>query len=205
MRIAFFTDGFPVASEPFIALQAAELIERGHDVRIFGLSNVEPSRSSSSARVNALIEGRHANVRWPKSLAGRVAAAPAASFRTARKAGLSRLVLFRPMTFRRTWRDLSAVFQAELVAGEAPFDILNCHFATLAEHVFKLRDAGLVGGRTVIHFRGYDISEVILSRGPDTYDFLWKRADRFVANCEHFRDRALALGCPADRIDVVGS
>lgn len=86
LRIAFFTDGFPVTSEPFIALQAAELLERGHDVRIFGLSNVEASRSSSSERVMALIEGRYANARWPISFAGRLAAVPAASFRTAHKA-----------------------------------------------------------------------------------------------------------------------
>lgn len=205
LRIAFFTDGFPVTSEPFIALQAAELLERGHDVRIFGLSNVKASQSSSSERVKALIAGRYANARWPKSFASRLAAVPAASFRTARKSGFQLAALFRPMIFRRTWRDFSAVFQAELVAGEAPFDILHCHFATLAEHVFKLKAAGLLSGRTVVHFRGYDITEVVHAFGPNIYNPLWEKADRFVANCEHFRDRAVSIGCPADRIDVVGS
>ncbi len=205
LRIGIFTNGFPISSEPFIALQAAELVRRGHDVTVFGMSNVQPSSMTSSQDVASRLAGRYASAHWPEDRLARLGAAIAATARTMRKVGVARSPLFRPLIFRRTWRDLSAVFQADLVAGQPPFDILHCQFATLAEHVVKLCDAGLLSGRLVVHFRGYDITEVVRAAGPKIYDGLWSRADRFIANCDHFRDLAVGIGCPADRIDVVGS
>lgn len=205
LRIAWFANGFPVMSEPFIALQAAELVARGHDLRLFGLSNLPVSPPSSSRRVQSLLEGRSANARWPGHPLARALAAPAVAARTARKAGLARLPALQPRIFRRTWLDLTSTFQGDLVAGEAPFDILHCQFATLGEHVIKLRDARLLSGRLVVHFRGYDITQVVRACGRNVHDHLWTQADRFIANCEHFRDLAVELGCPDDKIDVVGS
>lgn len=116
-----------------------------------------------------------------------------------------RVPILRPLPFRRTWLDLSCAFQGETVAGHAPFDILHCQFATLGEHVIKLKDAGLISGQLVVHFRGYDITEVVQEFGGEIYRNLWHRGSRFVANCEYFRDAAIKIGCPGDRIDVVGS
>jgi len=205
LRIAFFTNAFPVPSEPFIELQAAELVRNGHEVTIFGLSGHGPSASSSSDEVRALLNGRYSNVVVPESLAARIGASARASFRTLRKAGVASLPILQPLTFRRTWVDLSAVFQGELVAGHGPFDILHCQFATLGEHVLKLKRAGLLEGRMIIHFRGYDITEVVQAAGASVYDHLWDNAAGFIANCDYFRGKAIEIGCPSDRIQVIGS
>lgn len=205
LRLGWFTNSFPVSSEPFIELQAAELINRGHDLQVFGLSNLSLSQSSSSERVRTLLQGRVANAQWPHAPVARMAAAASATLRTAQRVGIAKLPILRPLAFRRTWLDLSAVFQGEVVAGQQPFDIMHCQFGTLGEHVIKLMDAGLLSGRLVIHFRGYDITEVVRSFGPTVYDHLWGRADRFIANCETFRSIAIGLGCPEGKIEVVGS
>lgn len=205
MRVAFFTNAFPMLSEPFIALSAASLIERGHDVDIFGLSNVTPTGFSSDANVQARLQKRFQNAAWPQTLGDRVKAMPAAAAALARQRGIASLPLWKPLTYRRSWSDLTALYQARIFEKRGNYDILHCQFATLAEYVLKHRDAGLLKGRLVIHFRGYDISEVVQSFGPSVYDYLWERADRFVANCAFFKERAIGLGCPADKIDVIGS
>ncbi|WP_422366877.1 glycosyltransferase [Pelagibius sp.] len=192
-------------SEPFIALSAASLIERGHDVDVFGLSNVTPTGFSSDANVQARLQKRFQNATWPESLGDRVKAMPAAAAALAKQRGVASLPLWKPLTYRRGWSDLTALYQAQVFARRGSYDILHCQFATLAEYVLKHRDAGLLKGRLVVHFRGYDISEVVQSFGPTVYDYLWTRADRFVANCAFFKERAIGLGCPADKIDVVGS
>lgn len=205
LRIAFFTNSFPQSSEPFIELQASELVQRGHDVTVFGLAGVATTTSSSPQAVRDRLEGRYHNVLVPASVPNRFAAALVATKRTLRKASLNKLPIVRPLTFRRTWLDLSAAFQGELVAGHPPFDVLHCQFATLGEHVLKLKRSGLIEGAMVVHFRGYDITKVVKSHGNKVYDGLWSKTSAFIANCEDFRQRAIAIGCPPDAIEVIGS
>ncbi len=205
LQVAFFTNAFPMLSEPFIALSAASLIDRGHDVDIFGLSNVAPTGFSSDAAVQARLQTRFKNAVWPQTLGDRIKAMPAAAAALAMQRGVASLPLWKPLTYRRGWSDLTALYQAQVFAKHGDYDILHCQFATLAEYVLKHRDAGLLKGRLVVHFRGYDISEVVHSFGPNVYDYLWNAADQFVANCAYFKERAVALGCPANRIHVVGS
>lgn len=205
MHVAFFTNAFPMMSEPFIALSAASLIDRGHDVDVFGLSNVVPTGFSSTPSVQEKLRHRMHNAQWPPTLGGRLRRLPQAAFDLASRRGVGALPIWKPHTYRRGWSDLTSLYQAQIFPEPADYDILHCQFATLAEYVLKHRKAGIVTGRLVVHFRGYDISEVVHAFGPDVYDYLWDTADRFIANCVHFRDRAIELGCPADRIDVVGS
>ncbi|WP_420348188.1 glycosyltransferase [Pelagibius sp.] len=205
MKIAFFTNGFPMMSEPFIALAAASLIDRGHEVDIFGLSGIEPTGFSSDPSVQHKLRDRFRNVHWPSAYGQRLLRLPAVSWRLARKRGLAALPVLKPQIYRRGWADLTSSYQAEALADTGPYDILHCHFATLGEFVLKHRQAGILEGRLIVHFRGYDISEVVEAGGPGVYDYLWETADGFVANCAHFRDRAIGLGCPAEKIAVVGS
>jgi colanic acid/amylovoran biosynthesis glycosyltransferase len=107
--------------------------------------------------------------------------------------------------YRRNLRDLSALFQASELSARAPYDIVHCQFATLSEYALKHRRAGLLDGAIVVHFRGYDITEVVQSHGPGIYDYVWAAADHFIANCEAFKDRAIGMGCSPDRISVVGT
>jgi colanic acid/amylovoran biosynthesis glycosyltransferase len=43
------------------------------------------------------------------------------------------------------------------------------------------------------------------AEGVDVYKHLFARGEYFVTNCKFFRKRAISLGCPEDRIDVIGS
>jgi colanic acid/amylovoran biosynthesis glycosyltransferase len=134
-----------------------------------------------------------------------LAQAPQALFDIAKTAGLARLPVFWPQVYRRSLADLSAIYQARTIGRPLDVDILHCQFATLAEFVMKHRQTGLLSGRVIVHFRGYDISDVIAALGPKAYDSLWGKADHFIASCEFFRQRAILLGAPPDRIDVIPS
>lgn len=71
--------------------------------------------------------------------------------------------------------------------------------------MLKLMRSGLIEGAMIVHFRGYDITEVVKSQGAKVYDDLWGKTSGFIANCENFRQRAIAIGCPPDAIEVIGS
>jgi len=205
MKIAFFVNAYPMMSEAFIANSAAALIEAGHTVHIYGMGNVDPTGLSVPEVAPLQLEKSTTNVRWPTGRMARLTRLPAALARLIRQHGAGQLLHLRPDIYRRTFTDLSAVYQAAQLPSDGDYDILHCQFAPLAEHVIKHRKAGFLSGRLVVNFRGYDISELVTTRGEHLYDHVWPEADAFVSNCDYFRQRAIAIGCPEDRITVVGS
>ena len=205
MKIAFFVNAFPMMSEAFIANSAAALIDQGHSVDIFGVGNVAPTGLSVKSVEEHHLDERTVNMRWPTSRVGRVAGLPGALGTIVRKNGVAALGRLRPSVYRRSMRDLTAFYQASAFERVGEYDILHCQFATLAEGVIKHRKAGFLKGNIVVNFRGYDISETVAAIGPHVYDHVWSEASSYIANCDYFRRRAIDLGCPEDRIDVIGS
>lgn len=205
LKIAFFVNRFPIMSEAFVATSASALQESDNLVHIYGFGGGEATGSSVDATTRARLEGRAWNAAAPSSLPGHLVAAPDALKAALRNFGLRAFSALNPIVYRRSIANLASLYQAAILQNGGSYDILHCQFATLGEFVLKHRQAGLLSGKLVVHFRGYDISEVVQTCGPHVYDRLFASADHFIANCEHFRRRAIALGCPADRIDVVGS
>ncbi|MEH6696649.1 MAG: glycosyltransferase [Hyphomonas sp.] len=205
MKIAFFVNAFPMMSEAFIANSAAALIDQGHSVDIYGIGNVCPTGLSVKALEGHGLNERTVNMRWPNSPMVRFAGLPGALGTIVRKNGFGSLTRLRPDIYRRSMSDLTAVYQASAFEGNGEYDILHCQFATLAESVIKHRKAGFLKGDIVVNFRGYDITETVEAVGPHVFDHVWPEATSYIANCDYFRRRAIALGCPEDRITVIGS
>lgn len=207
MRVAFVVWRFPVLSEPFILNQIAGLIDRGCDVRIFALNG----RPAETGRVHDIVTRYDLMARTtltpdrPVDAAEALAALPGVLREPARR---------NPRAIARVMRQcldglhpdpLKALWRAAALADARHFDVVHCQFASLAPAVLRLRDAGLLRGRLVAHFRGIDITSFVVEHGPQVYDRLFAEADLFLANCAHFADRARSLGCPPERLHVHGS
>lgn len=192
-------------SEAFVATSASALQDDDNQVDIYGFGGGEPTGHAVDALTRRKLEARFWNAATPSSLAEHLAAAPSALAAALRNSGPRALNAFNPFVYRRSVANLTSLYQAAILRNGGRYDILHCQFATLGEFVLKHKRAGLLSGKLVVHFRGYDISEVVETCGPHVYDALFATADYFIANCDFFRRKAVALGCPADRIDVVGS
>lgn len=151
------------------------------------------------------LEKHYWNADVPSTVSEHAVAAPKALAAALGGSGLRAFNAFNPVVYRRSITNLSSLYQAAILRNGRSYDILHCQFATLGEFVLKHKKAGLLGGRIVVHFRGYDITEFVQACGPRVYDHLFAHADYFIANCEHFKQKAIEIGCPPDRIDVVGS
>ena len=205
MKIAFFTNAFPMMSEAFIANSAAALVEAGHRIDLYGIGNVDATGLSVPEVEPLHLEQSTTNIRWPGARADRWRGLPGTLKDMVARHGAGSLLKIRPDIYRRTFMDLSAFYQAANLPADGAYDIIHCQFAPLAEHVIKHRRAGFLSGRLVVNFRGYDISELVTAHGEHLYDHIWPEADAFISNSDYFRQRAIAIGCPEDRISVVGS
>ena len=204
MRVAFVVNHFPVASETFVVNLAAGLLDRGHDVTIFavlGESGTVPAIHPAIAS-HSLMDRLYLS-RMPNGPIARLRDAPPMIAR-ALLGNLPRAAL-NPIRYGRRAASLRLLYDTQMCNGHGPFDIVHCHFGTLAMPALALRDIGSLSGRIVVHFRGFDISRLVRERGNGLYEAVFRRADFFLANCEYFRGRAISIGCDAARITVLPS
>lgn len=199
MRIAFVVGYFPTPSETFILNQITGLIDRGHGVEVFAH---RPGDGAPSAPATA---GGPAKVHY-------WGLPPGAAARTINWAGLmARRGWRRPAITAHSlnvWRygRLSATlvlpYAALSLGGGRDYDIIQCHFGPNGVLAVALRELGLLHGKIVTTFHGYDVSSLPLKEGPQVYDRLFRQGDLFLPISEAWRRRLIELGCPTERTAV---
>ena len=207
MKVAFVTGEFPLVSQTFIFNQLAGLIERGVEVTVFSLWGPPREDGVEQAVVQDydLLERTRYAVPVPSSLRARLSSGSRCAARVIRVNPSAILRLLNPLRFGRRALSLRLLHEAIPLLPRQSFDIVHCQFGDLGLSALALRDAGLLQGRIVTHFRGYDISQFVKSAGDQVYADLFARGEFFLTNCDFFRQRVIELGCLPDRIAVLRS
>ena len=206
MRIAYVTGRFPMLSEPFILNQITGAVARGCDVEIFAMHGPpdEGSKVHPDYYRFGLASRTHYPPGPPADKSKRSARLRAALDELATTHGYAARALetLASEAAKPPWK---LCLRGAEMAKHGPYDVIHCQFGFFAEQVITLRDAGVVDGTIITTFRGGDISRYVEEQGPQVYAKTFARGDYFLSNCGFFRDKAVAIGCPADRIEVHGS
>lgn len=80
------------------------------------------------------------------------------------------------------------------------YDVLHCHFGPMGITGAVLRDLGLLNGKLITSFHGFDLSSFVQTAGADVYEFLFEHGERFIANSTYTAGKAIKLGCPPDKL-----
>lgn len=191
LRVGLVVGDFPVLSETFVINIAAGLVERGHDVEILAMSGQRDPEPDMHDVVGDLGLARRVH----RPALGRVLIG---SF------GREDDDTIRPWGAAR--RGAAFAAQAAMFARRPAFDVVHCQFATLGLQVMRHLTVGTLRTRAlVVHVRGRDVTSFPRVHGEDAFRRTFGRADLVIANCEHFRQRALTLGAVPDRSIVIGS
>lgn len=207
-RVAFLVNFYPVFSEIFILNSAVGLAKAGCLVDIIPVYGLAVQQGTRHAMQDAL--EAHPNIRirpplYPHQPRWRVLAAPGVIGGMVLGGSFRGIRAMLPGAMGREALSLRPLMLAAAFGWNGDYDIIHCQFATLAPLALSLRRAGLVRGRVVVHFRGYDITQHVKAEGEDVYREVFAQADWFVANCARFRDRAIALGADPARTSVAVS
>jgi colanic acid/amylovoran biosynthesis glycosyltransferase len=205
MRVAFFVGAFPMTSETFVVNAAKKVLDAGHELDIYA---VDPMFQQQTGVQDTVAEYRMTDRTFspevPEGIFKLWGLATAFSKTAKRRGGTALNLLTRPSPDGPRIM-ARAIFDASALREPAHYDVIHVHFATLAARVLQLRRAGLLKGKVLVHFRGGDISSFVKAQGEGIYRNVFREADGFVANCRFFRDEAIRLGAPAERIDVLPS
>lgn len=204
LRILFVVSDYPVLSEVFVLNNAAALLADGHDVQILALYAAEPALHQHAVhpvQTRWSLDARVRRVRHAHRPAARLLRLPADLATLLGRTGMQGLRVLDPRRFAGSALSGRALQEA-LQLGD--FDLVHCQFGMLGEPILRHREAGLLRGRVVVHFRGHDISaRVVGSANP--YSRVFRDADRLITNCRFFQDRLVQLGADPGRVDVVPS
>ncbi|MDJ0712601.1 MAG: glycosyltransferase [Prochloraceae cyanobacterium] len=211
MKIAFLVGEFPLLSETFIFNQIAGAIDRGHEVHIYAL-NGEPkdlSKVHPIVEKYNLIDRTYYSPTLPKnkiSLFFKCIGLFLTNIERSLSAFAPLLKLFQDNPRISTISCLFTWFyKAISLPQTGSYDIIHCQFGTLSSIGLLCREMGLIEGNLITTFRGHDITQIVAKYGERFYDRLFAEGEFFFANCEFFRQRALALGCDENKIVVHGS
>jgi colanic acid/amylovoran biosynthesis glycosyltransferase len=200
MRIAYFVDTFPSISETFILNQLTGVIRRGHEVEIFAARAGDRTVMHADIGKYSLLEKTHYHA-LPQDPGNLKKALWLAQSGTP----ILRLLCRRPHLLGAPRRALSPSLwrKAQMLDGACRrYDVIHCHFGHNGALAAELREISALQGPIVTSFHGYDLSAFIRAHGSAVYRFLFARGDLFLPVSERFRQRLLALGCPAEKIRV---
>jgi colanic acid/amylovoran biosynthesis glycosyltransferase len=202
VKIAYLPGVFPMLSETPVLNQITGLVQRGHEVAIFGdrPKTVGPYHPSIDAF--GLLSRSHyrpdlpptALARWRKSFA-----------LLAEARGEERRALLRAMN--------ALVHGTRSATGRLPlqtaqflpvrqYDVIQGGFGEQGLKALRMKRVGAIRGKLVTAFRGADLSRHVQSRGAMVYRRLFREGDLFLPVSRAFQARLHELGCPPEKIAV---
>ena len=201
LKIAMMVYEFPILSETFILNQIAGLIDRGCDVDIYAECR------GNSDKVHPLVEKYDLQQRTyylpklPDSLLTRLTE------------GIGLIPNYAQKCPRQLWRSLYPLPLRDLTLSlwllhtvipnlDKEYDIVHCQFGTQSFRGMAFHHVNSPKAKLITTFRGHDISSFVKQKGRNVYRQLFSYGDFFLTNCNFFRDKAISLGCPPDKIKV---
>ncbi|MEL6605512.1 MAG: glycosyltransferase [Cyanobacteria bacterium J06614_10] len=201
MRVAFVVHEFPVLSETFIVNQAIGLMDRGHEVDIFTRQLGDTDKLHPDVCRYGLLERVRVLPEVPENYGWRIVSAIALILKYGYRYPGPILRSLNPFTRGIRALSLWSLFTAIPALSWPRYDIVHCQFGNLGFHGLLIQDFN-PAAKLVMMFRGFDISQYLRDKGDRLYTSIFAKADFFLTNCDFFRRRLVALGCPADRVRV---
>jgi colanic acid/amylovoran biosynthesis glycosyltransferase len=187
MRIAVVTGRFPAWSVTFILDQITYALDHDCDVEVYasrpgeGAQHTEVERYDLARRTHYFPRTRHDLPRVPRS------------------ARVWAKLIRHPRIVLRALPHVRGRIQLEDLSGFLPrsdYDVVHCHFAPNAARVLPALRAGVLRGKLLATFHGYDI----LKAQPGDYAELFASDAFYTSNTNFLKQRAVELGCPEARI-----
>jgi len=209
LRVAFVVSRFPVLSETFVINQATGLLDRGYEVDIFTEQLEQGVKMHADVDKYNLLARTYVMPSVPKNYLVRLGKGIQLVLRHGFRYPRHILQALNIGQLGIRAASLWPLFTAIPTLAKPSYDIIHCQFGDLGFRGLLLRDLMRVRSQPtdspaqlVMMFRGFDISAKLKSENDDIYGALFQKADFFLTNCDFFRQRLLALGCPPDKINV---
>lgn len=205
MKVAFVVHQFPQLSETFVINQITALIEAGIDVQIFSYYKPDLSQKlHPQFKAYHLQDKVHYGVRLPVSRIKKYSGLLLYLYKELFKH--KKFTLINSLNFYKFGKDvlnLQYFYRALLFSEQNVFDIIHCHFGPIGHDVVQLRRMGLIKGKIVTSFHGYDFQNKDVLDEYEQYKQLFQYGDGFIANSNFTFKSLVALRCNLRKLSII--
>ena len=196
-KIAFVVQQFPNVSETFILNQITDMVERGHEVKIYSFKKEELKLIHQAVEGYKLLE-KTTYFRYPP-YSGVKKAGWLLLFIVSNLNALiheSGFTFAHPGSLRKAIRNLWLSQSIAAFLRTTAFDIVHAHFGQRGAIIANLVAKGEVDGfKFVTSFHGYDLKPFFVERYKKEYKNLFDYADGITVNSPYLRELLLRV-CP---------
>jgi colanic acid/amylovoran biosynthesis glycosyltransferase len=202
MKIAFIVSEFPSLSQTFVLNQITGLLDRGHEVDIFAKKADIASIVHEEVTKYNLLERtlyftkmpQNKLYRFIKSITLILKYLPHSPFQ-----------ILKSLNFIKHGKEavtLNLLYQTIPFINKGPYDVIQCHFGSFGNIAVLLREAGIISGKIVTTFHGYDLTSYIRKKNIRIYEKLFESGDLFLPISNRWKKKLIQLGCKKDKIIV---
>lgn len=190
MKIAFIVSSFPALSETFILNQIVGLIDCKHDLYIFASNKLGDSKIYSDVmRYDFLSRTYYWHM--PASKILRVIKAIRLILTNFHRDPLAILKSLNVIKYGKEALSLYLLYAVIPFLGRRSFDIIHCHFGPNGRLGVLLREIGVIKGKIITTFHGYDVNVI---NEPAQYAKLFYQGDLFTVNTNFTKRKVMELG-----------
>ena len=202
MRILFIVRQFPRLSETFILNQITGLIDRGHEVDIYAAKPGENSTLHMDIEKYDLLDHTYYRSTIPRRRSSRLLKGFTLAAANGFKEPATLLRCLNVFKYGRSAASMSLLYEAIPLLGRSSYDIIHCHFGPNGNRGTLLREVGVLEGKLITTFHGFDITVHLHKHGENMYDRLFDTGDLFLPISDRWRHRLIELGCDEKKIGV---
>lgn len=204
-----FVNQFLPVSETFVLRQIAGILERGHSVDVFAAAPADPRDLNQEALRQGLmnrVHYLHRPGRGPRPYLWRVLMALRLMAFVGWRSPKAFAVMLNGIWHRPAAGSLDLLYAAASLmrAGQGRYDIIHCQFGQLGMFALRLTKLGVLSGKLVTAFRGYDATRYLKAH-PEGYSELFSEGDLFCPVSKSLKRLIMAAGCSEGKIAILHS
>jgi len=199
MRIAVVMSTFPALSETFILNQITGLIDRGHDVDIYAERPSSNRKAHPDVEKYDLLKRTYYFAR-PESYSLRLMRGVRLVLTNFFKNPVITLQSLNAFQYGRAATSLALLYAITPFLRRPTYDIIHCHFGPNGINAAMLKEIGILRGKLITTFHGYDATSYPQMHGKEAYKHLFSKGDIFTGGTHFMINKVVALGCPEYKI-----
>ena len=202
MRVLFMVGKFPLLSQTFVLNQITGLIDRGHEVDIYATDSVNNSTVHFDIEKYNLLDHTYYRCRIPRRRLSRLLKGFTLAAANGFKEPATLLRSLNVVKYGKSAASMSLLYEAIPLFGRSSYDIIHCHFGPNGNRGVLLREVGVLEGKLITTFHGFDITVLLQRQGKNIYNKLFDAGDLFLPISDRWKQQLIELGCDAKRIVV---
>jgi colanic acid/amylovoran biosynthesis glycosyltransferase len=202
MRVAFILDRFPLLSETFIVNQLAGLIDRGVVPDIYALNRGDTQQMHVDVQRYHLLDKVTYAPDLPAGKIGRLLSGAGLFARLLPRNPRAAMGCVNPCKHGHLATSMRLIHTAAPFFTAKRYDVVHCNFGHIGQAMATLRSMGLMPGKLVVQYYGFDASQRPKMEPAGYYDQLFAQASAVMALSNYMTKQLADLGCPQDKLVI---